>query len=152
MGERLHPDGDSSSDAALSTDAVPAEPVPEGQAAEDSISQVADTSLAGSSVSVALAPVVSPALTVTPPAVPAPTLMPETPVPSSEPQNPVPSTLPADSTPTLQDAATFSASKSPFLFFLVGFLVLFVAVVAVAVVLIVREQRHRKRRRRRPRR
>lgn len=152
LGERLHPDGDSSSDAALSTDAVPAEPLPEGQAAEDSISQVADTSLAGSSVSVAPAPVVSPALTVTPPAVPAPTLMPETPVPSSEPQIPVPSTLPTDSTPTLQDAATFSASKSPFLFFLVGFLVLFVVVVAVAVVLIVREQRHRKRRRRRPRR
>ena len=150
MGERLHPDGDSSADTAVSAEAVPAEAFPETQTGEGILPQDTYTALTDSSVSAAPAPVINPTLTVTPSAVPAPTLIPETPVPSSEPQLPVPSTMPTDSTPTLQAAATSSASKSPFLFFLVGFLALFVAVVAIAVVLIVREQRHRKRRRRRP--
>lgn len=49
----------------------------------------------------------------------------------------------------LQEAAPSSAPKSPFRFFLIGFLILFLIVVAAAVILIVREQRQRKRRRRR---
>ena len=150
LGERLHPDGDSSADTAVSAEAVRAEASPETQTDESVLLQDADTALTDSSANVTPDPPISPAVTVTPPAVPAPTVIPETPVPSSALQIPVPSTMPTDSTPTLQDVAPSSASKSPFLFFLVGFLVLFVAVVAIAVVLIVREQRHRKRRRRRP--
>ena len=149
LGERLHPEADSSSDAAVSTESIPAEALPEVQAAEAVTLQDVDASPTDSSVSVTPAPVVSPALTVTPPAEPAPSLVPETPVPSSEPQSPVPSTPPAEGTPSLQGTAPSTASKSPFRFFFIGFLVLFVVVVSVAVVLIVREQRHRKRRHRR---
>ena len=149
LGERLHPDGDSSADTAVSAEAVPAEVSPETQTGETVLPQDADTASTDSSTSVTLDPPISPAVTVTPPAEPAPTVIPETPVPSSALQIPVPSTLPADSTATLQDAMPSPSAKSPFRFFLIGFLVLFVAVVAVAVVLIVREQRHRKRRRRR---
>ena len=58
--------------------------------------------------------------------------------------------VPEESAP-LPEAAPSSAAKSPFRVFLIGFLILFLAVVAVAVVLIVREQRQRKRRRRRSR-
>ena len=145
LGERLHPDGDSSSDADLSTNSVSSEV----QAAEAIIPQVADASSTDSSLNVAPEPVVSPANTVTPPAEPAPTVMPETPVPSSAMEIPVPSILPTESTATLQDTVPSPSSKSPFRFFLIGFLVLFGAVVAVAIVLIVRERRHRKRRRRR---
>ena len=144
LGERLHPDGDSS-DADLSTNSVSSEV----QAAEAIIPQVADASSTDSSLNVAPEPVVSPANTVTPPAEPAPTVMPETPVPSSAMEIPVPSILPTESTATLQDTVPSPSSKSPFRFFLIGFLVLFVAVVAVAIVLIVRERPHRKRRRRR---
>ncbi len=149
MGERLHPDGDSSADTAVSAEAVPAEASLETQTGEAVFPQDAGTALTDSSASVTSDPPITPAVTVTPPAEPAPTVIPETPVPSSEPQIPVPSTLPAESTATLQATAPSTAAKSPFRFFLIGFLVLFVAVVAVAVVLIVREQRHRKRRRRR---
>lgn len=144
LGERLHPDSDSSSDDDISTNSVSSE----AQAAESDIPQVADTSLVDSSVSVAPAPAVSPPVAVTPPAEPAPTLIPETTVPSSEPQIPVPSTTSADSPATIPEAAS-SSPKNPFRLFLIGFLVLFVVVVAAAVALIVREQRHRKRRRRR---
>ena len=149
MGERLHPDGDSSADTAVSAEAVPAEASLETQTGEAVLPQDAGTALTDSSASVTSDPPITPAVTVTPPANPTPTVIPETPVPSSEPQIPVPSTLPAESTATLQATTPSSAAKSPFRFFLIGFFVLFVAVVAVAVVLIVREQRHRKRRRRR---
>ena len=152
MGERLHPGGDSSADTAVSAEAVPAEVSPETQTGETVLPQDADTASTDSSTSVTLDPPISPAVTVTPPAEPAPTVIPETPVPSSALQIPVPSTLPADSTATLQDAMPSPSAKSPFRFFLIGFLVLFVTVVAVAVVLIVREQHQRKRRRRRSRR
>lgn len=67
--------------------------------------------------------------------------VPELPSPSLE--------VPEESTQPLQESAPFSASKSPFRIFLIGFLILFLIVVAVAVILIVREQRRRKRRRRR---
>ncbi len=149
LGERLHPDGDSSADTTVSAEAVPAEAFPETQTVEGVLPQDVDTALTDSSTSVTPNPSISPAVTVTPPAEPAPTVIPETPIPSSALQTPVPSTLPADSTATLQDTVPSPSAKSPFRFFLIGFLVLFVAVVAVAVILIVREQRHRRHRRRR---
>ena len=147
LGERLHPEDDSSADTAVSTEAAPVEAPTETQTAEAVEAQVADAGAADASVSVAPDLSVSPAVTATPPVEAAPTVTPETPAPSSELQTPVPSAPPAESTATLQDTAPTSASKSPFRFFLIGFLVLFVAVVAVAVVLIVREQRQRKHRR-----
>ena len=147
LGERLHPEDDSSADTAVSAEAAPVEAPTETQTAEAVEAQVADAGAADASVSVAPDLSVSPAVTVTPPVEAAPTVTPETPAPSSELQTPVPSAPPAESTATLQDTAPSAAPKNPFRFFLIGFLVLFVAVVAVAVVLIVREQRQRKHRR-----
>ena len=156
MGERLHPEGDDSSDEAGLTEAGPAETLSETPAAEAAVLQ--DTGAAPDSASAEITPdpSVSAAGAVTTPAEPSPTEpspvpATETPIPSSAPQNAVPSAEPAESTPALQTDAPSPAQKSPFRFFLIGFLILFVAVVAVAVVLIIREQRHRKRRRRRSR-
>jgi len=156
MGERLHPEGDDSSDEAGLTEAGPAETLSETPAAEAAVPQ--DTGAAPDSASAEITP--DPSINaegaVTTPAEPSPTEpspvpATETPIPSSAPQTTVPSAEPAESTPALQTDVPSPAQKSPFRFFLIGFLILFVAVVAVAVVLIIREQRHRKRRRRRSR-
>ena len=155
IGERLHPEGDSSSTApAVNAEAAPAEALPEAQAADAVTAQNMGTAPAAASVEVTPDPAVSAAVTVTPPAEPAPAepspvAVPETPLPSSAPQTAVPSVPTAESTPAPQVDPPSSASRSPFRFFLIGFLILFVAVVAVAVVLIFREQRHRRRRRHR---
>ncbi len=161
LGERLHPEDDASSDAAGLTESVPSETLSETPAAEAAVTQstdavvpqTTDAAPAAASTEVTPEPAVSAAVTGTSPAdpspaEPSPVPVPETLLPSSAPQTAVPSAPPAESTPALQLDAPSSASKSPFRFFLIGFLILFVAVVAVAVVLILREQRHRRRRRR----
>ena len=154
MGERLHPEGDDSSDEAGLTEAGPAETLSETPAAEAAVPQDTVAAPAGASAEITPDPSVSAAGAVTTSAEPSPTEpspvpATETPIPSSAPQNAVPSAEPAESTPALQTDAPSPAQKSPFRFFLIGFLILFVAVVAVAVVLILREQRHRKHRRHR---
>ena len=153
LGERLHPEDDASSDAAGLTESVPSETLSETPAAEAAVTQSTDAAPAAST-EVTPDPAVSAAVTGTSPAEPSPAepspvTVAETPLPSSAPQTAVPSAPPAESTPALKaDAPSSAASNSPFRFFLIGFLILFVAVVAVAVVLILREQPHRRRRRR----
>ena len=155
MGERLHPEGASSATApAVNAEAAPAEALSDPQATDAVVVQNTDTAADAAPAEVTTDQSSSAALTVTPPAEPSPAepspvTVPETPLPSSVPQTAVPSAPTAESTPALQLDAPPAASKSPFRFFLIGFLILFVAVVAVAVVLILREQRHRRRRRHR---
>ena len=162
LGERLHPEGDASPDAGGSTEAVPAEALSEAQATDSAAAQDTGAALSAASADAAPDPAVSTAVTVTSPAdfspmesspvpvpeTPPPSSVPQDAVPPSEPQTVVSSEPPAESIPPLQADASSPAAKSPFRFFLIGFLVLFVAVVAVAVVLILQEQRQRKRRRR----
>ena len=154
LGERLHPEDDSSADTPVSTEAASAEALPEAQTSEAVMLQGADTETAAASAGAAADSAMSPSVTVTPPAEPSPAepspvTVAETPLPSSAPQAVVPSELPEESAAPLQDASPSPTGKSPFRFFLVGFLVLFLAVLIVAVVLILREQRQRKRRRHR---
>ena len=157
MGERLHPEGASSATApAVNAEAAPAEALSDTQATDAVVVQNTDTAAVAAPTEVTTDQSSGAALTVTPPAAPSPAepspvTVPETPLPSSVPQTAVPSAPTAESPPALQLDAPSAASKSPFRFFLIGFLILFVAVVTVAVVLILREHRHRKRRRRRSR-
>ena len=145
IGERLHPDGDASVETAESTGAVPTEALPGAPAADVSAGAAPDPAV---SAAVSTVPTAE-AAPVTIPEAPLPSSAPQAAAPSAEPQTAVPSDPPVESAPALQLDASSPASKSPFRFFLIGFLVLFVAVVAIAVVLILREQRQRKRRRRR---
>ena len=154
IGERLHPEEDASSTApAMSSEAAPAETLSDALATGAVAAQGTDAAPAGASPEVTPDPAVSASVTVTPPpelspAEPSPVTGPETPLPSSAPQTAVSSAPTAESTPGMQVDPP-SASRSPFRFFLIGFLILFVTVVAVAVMLILREQRHRRRRRHR---
>ena len=150
MGERLHPEG-ASVDTAGSSGITPAETPPEAEAPGAVVSQNAAASSTDASAEIVPDPVVSSELTAASPAEAAPATAPETPLSPEAPQASVPSEAPQDNSTTPQGTASSAAPKSPFRFFLIGFLLLFIAVVAVAVVLIIREQRHRKRRRRRSR-